>query len=118
MCGRFGLADPDRLKKAGALDAVLPDTLGDGVRALLTPRYNIAPTQPVIAAGTRRREEGDERRVDALRWGLIPGWAKDPKIGNSLASARAETVHEKPSFRGAWSKARRCLVFADLFLSR
>jgi putative SOS response-associated peptidase YedK len=115
MCGRFGLANPGRLKAAGALDAVLPDALGYGVRALLTPRYNVAPTQPVVAARTLRRDGGTERRLDVFRWGLIPSWARDPKIGNSLANARAETLHEKPSFRGAWKAAQRCLVFADAF---
>lgn len=67
--------------------------------------YNVAPTQqaPVI-----RQIEG-ECRVDLLRWGLIPSWAKDEKIGGSLINARAETVATKPSFRSAF-KARRCLV--------
>lgn len=51
--------------------------------------------------------EPAERRVDVLRWGLFPGWAKDAKIGNALANARAETIATKPSVRGAWKAARR-----------
>jgi putative SOS response-associated peptidase YedK len=120
MCGRFGLTNPKHLEAHGLLDAVHPDAVGDAVPELLEPRYNIAPSQPVLAARTWRRDRGTaeervERRLDVLRWGLIPSWAKDPKIGNALANARAETVAEKPSFRGAWKGARRALVFADAF---
>jgi putative SOS response-associated peptidase YedK len=59
------------------------------------PRYNIAPTQsaPVI------RFDGDERELLLMRWGLIPRWAKDEKIGYRMINARAETVAEKPSYR-------------------
>lgn len=69
-------------------------------------RYNVAPTQdaPVIRAA-----EGSGRRVDPLRWGLIPSWASDVSIGSRLINARAETIAEKPAFRSAF-KARRCLV--------
>lgn len=127
MCGRFESANPYWLKAAGALDAVLPDAVSADVAALLEPRYNIAPTQPVVAARTRSARGGErgggtvgrlDRRVDVLQWGLIPSWAKDPSIGGRLANARAETLGEKPSFRGAWKAGRRCLVFADAFLSR
>jgi putative SOS response-associated peptidase YedK len=74
------------------------------------PRYNAAPTQrmPVV------RIVDDKRELALLRWGLIPSWAKDPKIGNSLINARGETVAEKPAFRSAF-KARRCLVLVDGF---
>lgn len=120
MCGRFGLADPKQLESRGLLNAVRPEAVGDGVADFMVPRYNIAPSQPVIAARVRAREgaaagSAGERRVDVLQWGLIPRWAKDPKIGNALANARAETVHEKPSYRAAWKAARRCLIFADCF---
>jgi putative SOS response-associated peptidase YedK len=75
------------------------------------PRYNIAPTQhvPVIRAG-----EDGARHVAMLRWGLVPFWAKDTKIGNRLINARAETAAGKPAFRAAWRR-RRCLVPADGF---
>ena len=74
-----------------------------------SPRYNIAPTQPVLAV------TNDEGRQPAyLRWGLIPSWAKSASVGNRLINARAETVAERPSFRTALA-SRRCLVIADGF---
>jgi putative SOS response-associated peptidase YedK len=69
------------------------------------PRYNIAPQQMVQAVTS-------DRRIVSLKWGLIPSWAKDPKIASNLINARAETLQEKPSFRSALSK-RRCLIPAD-----
>lgn len=75
------------------------------------PRYNIAPTQDIAAI--RQTEEGDIE-CRALRWGLIPFWAKDKSIGNRMINARAETIAEKPSFRAAYKK-RRCLIPADGF---
>ena len=74
------------------------------------PRFNLAPTQNVLAI----RELAGQRQWCQLRWGLIPSWAKEPKIGSSLINARAETVAEKPSFRAAF-KRRRCLIPADGF---
>lgn len=76
------------------------------------PRYNIAPSQPVLAV--RRRRPGLTRELVTLRWGLIPSWASDFHIGNRLINARAETLTEKPSFRQALTQ-RRCLVLADGF---
>jgi putative SOS response-associated peptidase YedK len=77
----------------------------------LAPRYNIAPTQPVLAV---RTVPAGERELVTLRWGLVPAWADDPSIGNRLINARAETVADKPAFRAAF-RARRCLVLADGF---
>jgi putative SOS response-associated peptidase YedK len=77
---------------------------------LFEPRYNVAPTQLVPAV----RQEDGKRRLVTLRWGLIPSWAKDAKIGYRLINARADTVAAKPSFRSAF-KRRRCLVPADGF---
>ena len=79
---------------------------------LLTPRYNIAPSQPVAAI--RIDPETTTRRLVLLRWGLIPSWATDPKIGFQCINAKAETVAEKPSFRASFRK-RRCLVLATGF---
>jgi putative SOS response-associated peptidase YedK len=59
-------------------------------------------------------DNGERRRVKALRWGLIPAWAKDPAIGRKLFNARAETLAGKPSFRDAFQR-RRCLIPADGF---
>jgi len=73
------------------------------------PRYNIAPSQEIMAVpGT------PQKKVGWFRWGLIPSWAKDPKIGYKMINARGETVSEKPSFRDACRK-RRCLIPADGF---
>ena len=103
MCGRFTLATvPEILAEFFELD-VVPG---------LSPRYNIAPTQPVpailVASGQPNRE------FNPLRWGLIPGWAKDPAVGNRMINARAETVAEKAAFRSAF-RQRRCLVLSDGF---
>ena len=70
------------------------------------------PTQTVVAV--RQREQGDGRELALLRWGLIPSWAKDMKIGSNLINARADTVATKPSFRSAFKK-RRCLIATDGF---
>ena len=73
------------------------------------PRYNIAPSQKVL---TVTNEEDINTKF--MRWGLIPSWAKDPKIGNRMINARCETVAEKPSFQAAFRR-RRCLVPATGF---
>jgi putative SOS response-associated peptidase YedK len=90
MCGRFTLRTPPHLL---AKQFQLDDVPG------LTPRYNIAPTQDVAVV---RINPGTEKRaLSLLRWGLIPFWAEDPKIGYSTINARSETVATKPSFREA-----------------
>jgi putative SOS response-associated peptidase YedK len=78
----------------------------------IEPRYNIAPSQkaPVI----RPSRDGSAGEFVFLRWGLIPSWAKDPKIGYKMINARAETLSEKPAFRVAFKK-RRCLIPANGF---
>ncbi|MFB2880460.1 SOS response-associated peptidase [Floridanema aerugineum] len=78
----------------------------------LSPRYNIAPTQQIATVSVN--SESSERQFKMLRWGLIPSWAKDAKMGAKLINARAETVAEKPAFRSAFKK-RRCLILADGF---
>ena len=72
--------------------------------------YNVAPSQQVVAVVN----DGDKNRLGKLRWGLIPPWAKDVKIGYKMINARSETAAEKPSFRNAFKK-KRCLVIADSF---
>lgn len=102
MCGRFTLtADPDQLREAFPW-LEIPE-------GALTPRYNIAPSQPVAVI-----PNDGKNRLDFFVWGLIPSWAKDPSIGNRLINARAESAHEKPAFRGALRR-RRCLIPADGF---
>lgn len=104
MCGRYTLTQPgDILLELGVPAAEIEELV-------LEPRYNVAPTQslPVV-----RKEKG-RRRVDRLRWGLIPFWAKDEAIGNQMINARSESVAEKPAYKAAL-KRRRCLVPADGF---
>jgi putative SOS response-associated peptidase YedK len=101
MCGRFALySDPFTLARRFEADA----------HPELSPRYNVAPSQniPIV------RDEGEKRRFALARWGLIPHWAKDMKIGYSTINARAETVASKPAFRNAF-RHRRCLIPADGF---
>ena len=71
----------------------------------LEPRYNGCPTQDFAAV----RHEGGERTFAKLRWGLVPAWARDLKIGARMINARSETVHEKPAFRTAFRR-RRCAI--------
>src|SRR3982751_5040237 len=101
MCGRFTRRTPAR---ALAEHFGLPEQ-----PTLLPPRYNVAPTQqvPVVRLGG-----AGDRRLDLLRWGLLPGWAKD--VGDGFINARAETAAEKPAFRQALRR-RRCLIPADGF---
>ncbi|MEV6057514.1 SOS response-associated peptidase [Streptomyces sp. NPDC052107] len=85
----------------------------------LAPNWNVAPTDDVWAVLERTpRDKGDAEQVGRelrpLRWGLVPSWAKDVKVGARLINARVETVHEKPAFRRAFIK-RRCLLPADGF---
>jgi putative SOS response-associated peptidase YedK len=75
-------------------------------------RYNIAPTQAVLAV--RLNPETRERSLDVLRWGLVPHWSKDLSVGAKLINARAEGIETKPSFRDAF-KHRRCLIPASGF---
>ena len=101
MCGRYSLkADIAQL-------AMRFEFAAD--EAIHEPAYNIAPTQQVLTV-----TNDGERRAGYMRWGLIPFWAKDAKIGYRMINARGETVAEKPSFRTALRK-RRCLILADGF---
>jgi putative SOS response-associated peptidase YedK len=105
MCGRYTLHHtPKEIKERFGVETI---------DELLEPRYNIAPTQtiPVIR---RPRSDDDLREMAGCKWGLIPFWAKDPKIGAKMINAKAETIAEKPSFKHAFSK-RRCLIPADGF---
>jgi putative SOS response-associated peptidase YedK len=104
MCGRFTLhAKPADIAEHFGLDEVPDD--------LFEERYNIAPSQTVA---TVRLDDAGNRTLRMDKWGLIPAWAKDAKIGYSLTNARAETVDEKPAFRSAF-KSRRCLIPTDGF---
>jgi putative SOS response-associated peptidase YedK len=109
MCGRFALTI-----SPGRLDAVL----GLGEIEDFPPRYNIAPTQPIlVVVAAPRGEPGSnrpERRALLVRWGLIPSWAKDPSKLPLLINARSETAAEKNAFRAAM-RHRRVLIPASGF---
>jgi putative SOS response-associated peptidase YedK len=80
----------------------------------LKARYNIAPSQPVPVVRLKPGGAKPNRELVLLHWGLIPSWAKDPKIGNRMINARAESLAEKPAFRRALQH-RRCLIVTDGF---
>ena len=104
MCGRFvQVSTSARLLEHFDVDELVAD-------ADWRPSYNIAPRAQVLAVIER---DGD-RRMEAMRWGLIPSWATDVSIGDSLINARAETILEKPAFRVAFQQ-RRCIIPADGF---
>ena len=102
MCSRYSLTSPP--EAIGKLFAVT-------VEEAFPPRYNIAPTEPVLIV---RNGERGARELVLVRWGLIPSWVKDPREFSTLINARSETAAEKPSFRGAM-RHRRCLVPTDGF---
>ena len=99
MCGRFTLKTPERLKFERLVNTFDLDNI--------IPRYNIAPTQPVLAI----RERDSVREVTYLQWGLIPFWSKEAK---GFINARVETIDEKPTFNESFQR-RRCLIPADGF---
>ncbi len=104
MCGRYTLTTKVfRMKTYYGVDLVRDFPW--------TPRFNIAPTQmaPVVV-----RNDDGRTELKAMRWGLVPFWAKELSIGSKMINARAETLAEKPAFREALKK-RRCLVPADGF---
>jgi putative SOS response-associated peptidase YedK len=104
MCGRYAASrsPEDLIVEYEAVD----DT--EGVR--LPADFNVAPTVPVHAVHTRVRD--GERVLSVLRWGLVPSWSEDPRVGGRLINARAESVADKPAFRAAFAR-RRCLIPAD-----
>jgi putative SOS response-associated peptidase YedK len=115
MCGRFALlTSGEELVTQFGVNQIPIDV------SMIAPRYNVAPTQPVVVvretatSASSVQAVSNQRELTFLLWGLIPSWAKDPKIGASLINARSETAAEKPSFRAAF-KRRRCLVLADGF---
>ncbi|HEY1697552.1 MAG TPA: SOS response-associated peptidase [Polyangiaceae bacterium] len=104
MCGRTSLAsDPEDLRAIFGLEET----------PHLEPHYNVPPSQPVAVVRVLRAQ-GGARTMDLLRWGLVPSWAEDPKIGHRLALARIETVATTPAFRDA-VRRHRCLVVVDGF---
>lgn len=104
MCGRYVSATAaSKLAEEFHVDEVVVEDLG--------ARYNVAPTLDVYAIVTTNE---DKRRMGSLRWGLVPGFAKDEKIGNRMINLRSETVTSKPAFSRLLDK-KRCIVPADGF---
>ena len=110
MCGRYAAArNPDDLVEEFGIERV-------AISERLQPNYNVAPTDDVYAVLERvdkqHPDAGPQRQLRVVRWGLVPSWAKDPKMGSRLINARVETLAEKPAFRKAFA-SRRCLLPAD-----
>ncbi len=104
MCGRAKL--PDDVSEI-KLDLKIDwDEIGD-----YQPRWNAAPTSKLPVVVSRN----GERTLTLMRWGLVPSWAKDTKVGYSTFNARADGVDTRPAFRAAWKAGRRCLVVADAY---
>jgi len=116
MCGRYSASrSAEDLVHAFRADGV--DGLDErDLPGELAPSWNVAPTNDVYAVLERPpRGQPDaprSRRLRVVRWGLVPSWAKDPKIGSRLINARVETLAEKPAFKKAFA-SRRCLLPAD-----
>jgi putative SOS response-associated peptidase YedK len=113
MCGRYvSTRSPQDLTRLFDVTHWRPDET-------LAPNWNVAPTDDVYAVLERTPRQDDDgasarRELRLLRWGLVPSWAKDPKIGSRMINARVETVHKKPAYRRAFAR-RRCLLPADGF---
>jgi putative SOS response-associated peptidase YedK len=101
MCGRFTLQQ--------TTDQIAMRFQVQSVQADVSPRYNIAPTQPVAVVTVN-----SPRTLRMMEWGLVPSWAKDRSLGSKMINARAETLAEKPSFKQALMR-RRCLIPASGF---
>jgi putative SOS response-associated peptidase YedK len=104
MCGRYRLS-----RRKELIEEYFQTVSGDDD---WNPRYNIAPSQPVVTIRQDAREP--IRKLSMMRWGLVPSWAKDPNIGYKTINARAETVATTASFREPF-KSQRCLIPADGF---
>ena len=118
MCGRFVSARKrlELLEEFG----IERDRVADGPDPEPDPDYNVAPTRRIYAVMERRPRDGEAeqppaRELRLMRWGLVPSWAKDTKVGYSTFNARADGVDTRPAFRAAWKAGRRCLVVADAY---
>jgi putative SOS response-associated peptidase YedK len=105
VCGRYANSrhDGDLLRDFAVASVVDPP---------LEPSWNVAPTQNARVVLERMVNDAPDRQLRTLRWGLVPSWAKDLRIGSKLVNARSETITEKSAFKTAASR-RRCLIPAD-----
>ena len=113
MCGRYAASrSPDDL-------AVELEAVKAAGQQPLPADYNVAPTKDVYVVRQKKERDAEgaptgatHRELRVVRWGLVPGWAKDASVGNRLLNARVESLTEKPAFKTA-ARTRRCLVPAD-----
>jgi putative SOS response-associated peptidase YedK len=105
MCGRYRLS-----RRKQVVEEYFESASEQSEDEDWSPRYNIAPTQPVATI----RTAGSSRILSMMRWGLVPSWASDISIGSRLINGRSETVFAKPAFRDSF-RTRRCLIPADGF---
>ncbi len=105
MCGRFTLTQPAHIAAKFELDNFAPVE-----PEFYQPRFNVAPTQRIVVIPT----VDGQRQARRMRWGLVPSWAKDARMGANCINARAEGIDTKPAFRAAF-RFRRCLIPADGF---
>lgn len=107
MCGRFSIA----LSREEVIQILKNDYGIDDLKdGIVIPRYNVAPGQEVISI----INDGKNNRVGTIKWGFVPSFAKDEKVGFGMINAKAETLREKPAFRLSL-KTRRCVILADGF---
>ncbi len=106
MCGRFvQVSSPDLLVERFGVDDVATPA---------QPSYNVAPRATVYGVRDRVKDDDRRRYLSGLRWGLVPSWAKDPKAGDRMINARAESLADKPAYQRAFQR-HRCLVPAEGF---
>jgi len=107
MCGRFvQVSSPELLVERFNVDVVTTPRH--------EPSYNVAPRASVYAVRDRVEDDGRRRYLSELRWGLVPSWAKDPRVGDRMINARAESLAEKPAYERAF-RLHRCVVPAEGF---
>jgi putative SOS response-associated peptidase YedK len=119
MCGRFTVTSKDPKKVADRFQVELEKALGSKVMESAGGRYNVAPTQEILTVRSSPSEEEaaqGEREARLMRWGLVPRWAKDLKVGYRMINARVERVHDSKAYGPLIGKFRhRCLIVADGF---
>jgi putative SOS response-associated peptidase YedK len=101
MCGRFS--------RKATLQAIVDEFEIEEQDEKVKPSYNVAPGQEIAVV-----LKDENKKLNLLKWGLIPSWAKDPTIGSRMINARAETLSEKPSFKHSLRR-KRCIIIADGF---
>jgi len=103
MCGRYTIT-------VSLEELMLRYWIGETTVPFHRPKYNVAPGQMILAIVN----DGERNRLGELKWGLVPSWADDPKIGNKMLNARSETVRDKPAFKSL-IRRKRCIIPADGF---